>query len=342
MNFRLVAVLGIGNLLFVNFDITSLVPCPETLITEIPAIPGPEDSAYIVIKLIIASIVFKYINFSMIIWIASYPKSGNTYVRSLLSAYYFSNDGNFNFGLLKNIKQFPSNDFFESEFKNVDEASRNWILGQKKIRERKKALFLKTHSCLGLYKGQPFTSPEYTLGGIYVVRDPRNVITSVMNHFELNLDEALKFLTDPHKNTMDPDSKDYRTWVLLSNWSSHYNSWCKSKNFRKLIIKYEDFENEKYETFRDIIVFTNTLLSRTERVDKKKLERAIETTNFNVLKNKEKNEGFDEALYIKKEKRNKVFFNMGFNNRWKKLLREDIRKKIEIEFSKEMKELGYI
>ena len=279
----------------------------------------------------------------MIIWIASYPKSGNTYVRSLLSAYYFSNDGDFNFGLLKNIKQFPSNDFFESEFENVDEASRNWILGQKKIRERKKALFLKTHSCLGLYKGQPFTSPEYTLGGIYIVRDPRNVITSVMNHFELNLDEALKFLTDPHKNTMDPDSKDYRTWVLLSNWSSHYNSWCKSKNFRKLVIRYEDFEKEKYETFRDIIVFNNTLLSRTERVDKEKLERAIETTNFSVLKNKEKNEGFDEALFSKKDKKKKkVFFNLGFNNRWKKLLRDDIKEKIEGEFTKEMKELGYL
>ena len=100
MNYRLVAILGIGKFLFVSFDITSLVPGPETLITEIPAIPGPDDSAYIVIKLIIASIVLKYINFSMIIWIASYPKSGNTYVRSLLSAYYFSNDSNFNFHIL--------------------------------------------------------------------------------------------------------------------------------------------------------------------------------------------------------------------------------------------------
>jgi len=342
MNFRLVAILGIGNFLFVSFDITSLVPGPETLITEIPAIPGPEDSAYIVIKLIIASIEFKYINFSMIIWIASYPKSGNTYVRSLLSAYYFSNDGDFNFGLLKNIKQFPSSDFFESEFKNVDEASKNWILGQKKIKENNKALFLKTHSCLGQYHGEPFTTNEYTLGGIYIVRDPRNVITSVMNHFTLDVEDAYKFMINTNKNTMDPNSKDYRTWVFLSNWSSHYSSWCKSKNFRKLIIKYEDFESNKYETFRDIIVFTNTLLNKTERVDKKKLERAIETTNFNVLKNKEKNEGFDEALYNKEEKKNKVFFNMGFNNRWKKLLREDIRKKIETEFAKEMKELGYI
>ena len=72
------------------------------------------------------------------------------------------------------------------------------------------------------------------------------------------------------------------------------------------------------------------------------MERAIETTNFNVLKNKEKSEGFDEALYSNEEKKKKVFFNLGFNNRWKKLLKEEIREKIEIEFNKEMRELGYL
>ena len=163
-----------------------------------------------------------------------------------------------------------------------------------------------------------------------------------MNHFELNIDDAFKFIKDNNKNTMDPNTADYRSWVLLSSWSNHYRSWVKSNNFRKLLVKYEDFENEKYETFRDIVVFTNTLLNKTERVDKKKLERAIETTNFNVLKNKEKSEGFDEALYSNEERKKKVFFNLGFNNRWKKLLKEEIREKIEIEFNKEMRELGYL
>ena len=48
----------------------------------------------------------------MIVWLASYPKSGNTFVRSLLSSYIFSNDGSFNFELIKNIKQFPDNSLF--------------------------------------------------------------------------------------------------------------------------------------------------------------------------------------------------------------------------------------
>ena len=47
----------------------------------------------------------------MIIWLASYPKSGNTFVRAFLSSYYYSKDGNFDFGLLENIKQFPNEEF---------------------------------------------------------------------------------------------------------------------------------------------------------------------------------------------------------------------------------------
>ena len=63
----------------------------------------------------------------MIIWIASYPKSGNTYIRSFLSAYYFSKDGEFEFDLLKNIKQFPNTEFFEGNINSLDDASNSWL-----------------------------------------------------------------------------------------------------------------------------------------------------------------------------------------------------------------------
>ena len=278
----------------------------------------------------------------MIIWIASYPKSGNTYIRSFLSAYYFSKDGEFEFDLLKNIKQFPNTEFFEGNINSLDDASNSWLYAQKKIKDQTKIKFLKTHSCLGAYKGKPFTTSEYSLGGIYVVRDPRNVISSVMNHFSLNVDEAYNFMTDIHRGTRSNIENDYSAYSYLSTWANHYKSWAKSKNFRKIIVKYEDLETDKYETFRDIIVFTNTIMNNSEGVNKVKLEKAIETTNFSVLKNKEKNEGFDEALYSEEKKKKKVFFNMGFNNRWKKLLRNDIRIKIENVFKNEMEDIGYI
>ena len=86
----------------------------------------------------------------MIIWLASYPKSGNTFVRSLLSSYIFSKDGNFNFELLKEIQQFPDNSLFKQlgvDTENEDEMYKNYINSQKLFNEKDSIRFLKTHSC---------------------------------------------------------------------------------------------------------------------------------------------------------------------------------------------------
>ena len=69
----------------------------------------------------------------MIFWIASYPKSGNTYLRSFLSSYYFSNDGKFDFNLLLNINQFPSLRYSDIKSYTYVEAAKNWIKNQNKF-----------------------------------------------------------------------------------------------------------------------------------------------------------------------------------------------------------------
>ena len=234
------------------------------------------------------------------------PKSGNLYKIFFISLL-LSKDGTFYFDLLNNIKQFPNTEFFDTNIKDLDEASSNWVYAQKKIKDQNKIKFLKTHSCLGAYKGKPFTTIDYSLGGIYIVRDPRNVISSVMNHFSLSVDEAYEFMTDIHRGTKAKIEDDYSTYSYLSTWANHYKSWVNSKNFRKIVIKYEDLEIDKYETFRDIIVFTNTLLNNSDGVDKIKLERAIETTNFNVLKIKKKMRDLKKHC-IQKTRGRKSFF----------------------------------
>ena len=276
----------------------------------------------------------------MIIWIASYPKSGNTYIRSFLSAYYFSSDGKFNFDLLKNIKQFPERNFFEKKMETLEEAAKNYIICQEKICSNKKAKFLKTHNLLGILKGYPFTKPELTLGVIYIVRDPRSVVKSLMNHYSFNEKKALEFLIDKTRD-IHFDKNDFSSYSFLGNWTNHYNSWTKSKKYRKLIIKYEDLENNTYETFRDIIVFTNTLLNRTERVDKEKLNIAIETTDFKLLKKIEEKEGFIEAATNAKGEK-KVFFNEGFKNNWEGKIKKENIEIIEEKFYNEMVELEYL
>ena len=281
----------------------------------------------------------------MIIWLASYPKSGNTYVRAFLSAYYFSKDGQFDFNQISNIRQFPNKEFINQNIDNVLEASKQWIPSQRKIIADKKIKFLKTHSCLGNYKGNTFTSNETSLGAIYIIRDPRNVFTSLKNHFSYDDEKALQMILDKKNILM---SKGYETFSYIGSWASNYLSWLKYKNFRRLFIKYEDLLENKYETFRDIIVFSNTLMNRSEGVDKSKLQKAIETTNFDVLKNKEVKETFNSSdigfqSWRNNHSENKnLFFNLGPENKWEKNLDKKIKEDIEINFNEEMKNLKYL
>ena len=283
----------------------------------------------------------------MIIWLASYPKSGNTYVRAFLSAYYFSEDGQFDFNQILNIEQFPHEKFYNGKIKNMNEASKQWMPIQKKIIQNKKIKFLKTHSFLGNYNGNIFTTPETTLGAVYIVRDPRNVLTSIKNHFSLNNEEALKMIKDKDKWLMS-NNGSYASYTYISSWSNNYISWLRNNHFRRLFVKYEDLISNKYETFRDIIVFTNTLMNRVEGVNKSKLQKAIETTNFDILKKKEISEKFDGSEssfknWRKFHSENKnLFFNLGPENNWKKILKTKISNEVETIFEKEMKELKYL
>ena len=283
----------------------------------------------------------------MIIWLASYPKSGNTYVRAFLSAYYFSDNGQFDFSQISKIDQFPHEKFFDQKVNNFDEASKQWIPIQKKINKDKKIRFFKTHSFLGNYKGNEFTSPETTLGAIYIIRDPRNVFTSIKNHYSLDNEKTLKMITDKTRSLMS-NNGSHASLTYISSWAENYLSWFRNNKFRRLFVKYEDLIENRYETFRDLIVFINTLMNNVEGVNKLKLQKAIETTNFNVLKKKEMSETFDGSdssfkNWRKFHSENKnLFFNLGPENDWKKILEKEFAEKIKNNFKKEMKELKYL
>ena len=279
----------------------------------------------------------------MIIWLASYPKSGNTWVRSLLSAYYYTEDGKFNFDLLDKIKQFPSKDFLKKEIKSVDEAAENWLIAQSKIKAKNEVCFLKTHNVFGSYKGRNFTTSEFSLGAIYIVRDPRNVLSSLMNHYSLNEDEALNMINSVYRNLRDENNlEDYSNYSFISSWANNFKSWKLTKDIETLFIKYEDLEKNRFNTFKKIIKFTNKLMNKDSKINFNKLKNSIESTDFDILKRKEETEGFKEAIFSKKEGKVKNFFNLGSNNNYKKLIRSQTSKTIKKFFKKEMKELGYI
>ena len=157
----------------------------------------------------------------MIIWIASYPKSGNTWVRSLLSAYLYSDDGIFNFSLLKKIQQFPSEKFFEffmKDFNDIKKQSNYWIAAQDRINLSNEITFLKTHSALCTFENNPFTNKNNTKAVIYVVRDPRNIVTSVLNHYSFkNIEESFDFIAKDQITIIGENIVQY-----LGTWQQNY------------------------------------------------------------------------------------------------------------------------
>ena len=278
----------------------------------------------------------------MIIWLASYPKSGNTWVRSLLSAYYYSKNGNFNFELLKNIDVYPQQKYFDVKIDKPGEINSYWDISQEKIISKKKIKILKTHNSLLELNGKNFTKPQYTLGIIYIVRDPRNVITSLKNHYDLDYEQSLDFMLNEKKYIYDIREKnDYADFHFLSSWSNHYKSWINNNLFKKMVIKYEDLENDTSKTLKNLIIYINSLFQVNEKIDEIKINNCIKTTSFEILKHKEKKEGFSENVYSEKTKKKIDFFHLGSKNKWREVVPKEFHEKINNIFKEDLKNLKY-
>ena len=283
----------------------------------------------------------------MIIWLASYPKSGNTWIRSFISALLYTDEGQNDFSNLKKIRQFPARSQFKDFVKDLQDPEQifmNWTTVQNFLNLDKKIKFLKTHQVNCIIGKYEFTNDENTLGAIHVVRDPRNVLLSIKNHFSFNnYNEALEFISKERhwigiEKSQDDKFRDNMIPTLISSWNIHYQTW-KNKTKNYLLIKYEDLQENPEKEFYKIVNYLEKLTKN--KFDEKKINKAIETTSFKYMQNLEDKGYFLENARSHNE--NKVkFFNLGPKNDWKKLLNNEIIEQINLKFNKEMKELKYL
>ena len=282
----------------------------------------------------------------MIFWIASYPKSGNTWLRTLISSYYYSKDGFYNQSILKNIRQFPEKSHytsFEYNPSEITDTTRLWIKAQEKINEDKKIRFFKTHNIFGSINNCKFTNKQNSIACIYIVRDPRNVVTSLKNHYELDDEKALKWMTNNKHFIYDVGKvkeSGYGDFQFISSWEMNYKSWKNQKEIPVKIIRYEDLLKETYTVFTDVIEFINKTLN-IKKIDKDKIKKSVSSTFFHKLKNDEKNNGFEEAVPSKNNGETIPFFYLGPDNDWRKILDNNQKLKFNNIFKKQLKELGY-
>ena len=271
-----------------------------------------------------------------IFWIASYPKSGNTWIRSFLSSYLYTTDGVFNnFDILDKIIRFESKRFFSNIVDPKDildkpgNISKYWTKAQNQIvSNSNEYVFIKTHNFCGEINNNPFTSSKITKGFIYVVRDPRAVAVSFSKHTNESLDQAIdSMLSDKPRYAMNAGG--YPSFYY--NWKINYFSWKKFSNLvPSLIIKYENlFEDESF--FKITKLLDELKIFKSDSI---KTLNAIRSTSFLKMSNLEKKFGFEES-----GKNN--FFYKGKTDHWKNKLNSKQVKRIELNLEKEMKELGY-
>ena len=278
----------------------------------------------------------------MILWLASYPKSGNTFLRCFLSTYFFSQDGKFNFNLLKNILSYPKNSLFSKIGVNINdrhEVAKNHLNVQELINKNKKNFqFLKTHSSLARMDGYSFTDLNNTLGVIYLVRDPRDVVISYAHHNDQTIEQTVKMINE---NYIIGDDKDVVP-TYLGSWSNNYNSWkALNKSNRYLCLKYEDLVTDQEKSFKEILIFIKQLSKMQFEIDENKIKIVLKNIHFEKLKKMETREGFKEAKTNQKGELIK-FFREGKVKQWENNLDPKIKNSIETACQKEMKELGYL
>ena len=269
-----------------------------------------------------------------IVWIASYPKSGNTYVRTFLTHYLYSNHKNLDFNLIKKIPKFESKKIFEKILeKNMIQNNFDFIKYSLKVQEQlikqcdQSNLIFKTHYFFGNIENHLFTNTKNTLLFIYLVRDPREVLISYANHNNTSIDEQIKdFLP---KNLMHSLGSE-----IIINWALHYKSWKSFKSVPSIFIRFEDLINFPIKNFQKLISFLSNYIDI--KFDETILKQTIELTKFNKLKKLEKKIGFHEAY------KNIKFFRSGKTDSWKKTLNKKQINKVEVAFYDVMKELNYL
>ena len=280
----------------------------------------------------------------MIIWLASYPKSGNTWLRSLIATYFYSKDGLFDFDLLKNIDQFPQQNYFkdfEDNFEKPESTSDYWLKAQNKINQDKKIKFFKTHNAMCKINKNLFTDENNTLGAIYIIRDPRNVVTSLANHINLNVSDAFEYMLKEDNSFSYKKDGRYLAFVPLLSWALHQKSWISSKRFPVLTIRYEDLQNKTFDTFKEVINFIKSISKSNKSFDREKAKKVVQSCQFEKMKKMEKEKGFNESVMKKSEDKKIDFFHLGPKNNFKELLNKDIISEMNSIYKDELKEFKY-
>lgn len=258
-----------------------------------------------------------------IVWLASYPKSGNTWLRAFLANLLANSSAPLPF---EEWLHYGDDEALPSRFNEVAGCESTSMDADRlsEVRPQVHALiaarsrgtaFVKTHNLNGSFAGHPLHNPDVTAGAIYVVRNPLDVVISMAAHFSLSIDEAIERLGND-----DVATANDALFVsqMLGSWSRHVSSWADAAGSKVLVVRYEDMLEKPTKAFLKV-----ARLIGQDR-DCERIQRAIRFAGFNQLQGMERKSGFREA-----PRADAPFFRAGRANQWRECLsREQVRRVI--------------
>ena len=267
-------------------------------------------------------------------WLASYPKSGSTWVRMLLAAY-------------RNKGELDINDpghsvgdlhLYFHQVVSPKPAMGLDLGAQVLIRPAALAhlmvayahinpLVVKTHYANTMVDDIATIPPGVTERAIYVVRDPRDEAISYANHFKISLDESIEAMANEQRTIQH---KQDGLSHLLSSWSTHVESWLSEQRFPVTVLRYERLMEDTHSALAGLLERLGE-----EDIDAERIALAVDAARLDRLRGQEKTNGFRESP------KGVQFFNRG-GSWWRGVLTEEQQQRIEADHGAMMRQLGYL
>jgi aryl sulfotransferase len=275
-----------------------------------------------------------------IFWLASYPKSGNTWTRAFIANLLNENPdpvdiNEFFTGAMASSRQwveygldFDIDELNHQEIDKLRPAAYRWLSLQ-----LKEPGYHKVHDAYTLLdSGEPLLPAEATRGALVIVRNPLDVAISFAHHNGRSIDQTIESMANPElafSNSRKGLSQQLRQKLL--SWSAHVASWADATELKKLVVRYEDMRLQPLETFTRMASFLEL------PNDKASVATALEHCDMERLKAQELEKGFNE-----RSSRAEKFFRKGIVGDWQNSLTEEQVQRIVEAQAGVMRRFGYL
>jgi len=271
-----------------------------------------------------------------IIWLASYPKSGNTWLRAFFHNLMRNPDRSYDINRLSDLTVGDGQAHWYQELDprpasqySIADVQRMRPLVQRKIASlQRDSVLVKTHNALMEDDGHPLIDFEVTAATIYVVRNPLDVVISWSHHLAKPLDETIDFMNMDGAQSANTDSNVYE---LHGSWRQNVMSWTQHPSPQLHVVRYEDMLETPLKTFGAVARFLGVDPPRA------RLEKAIKLSSFRVLQEQERRQGFRE-----RPPQAKSFFREGKAGQWHKALSQEQVAALVAVHRTQMARFGYL